>query len=118
MKTDNGGDCMTIYVKETWDLKPEKAAEFIKFLERWKKLVKERPELFEGLKSWNSYEAVMGTTFQGMNLWEYENMAEMEKSSSKFYTDPTLVKLVTELWTYLIPGTHREEVWKPVMKIK
>ncbi len=77
---------MTILVKETWDLKPEKAAEFYKFLERWKKLVKERPELFDELKSWNSHETILGTTFQGMNLWEYESMADMEKHHKKFYT--------------------------------
>jgi hypothetical protein len=41
------GDSMTIYVKETYILKPEKAAEFYKFFERFKKLVKERPDLIE-----------------------------------------------------------------------
>ncbi len=109
---------MTIILVETWDVKPEKVVEFKSFLERMKKLVKERPELFEEVKSWDSYETVTGTTFQGMNLWEYDNMTEWEKSSNKFYTDPQLGKLLSELWTYLIPGTHREEVWKPVMKLK
>jgi len=109
---------MTIFVKETWDLKPEKVGDFYKFLERWKKIIRDRPDLFEELKSWESYEAITGTTFKGMNLWQYENMAEWEKHSSKFYSDPTLVKMVTELWTYLIPGTHKEEIWKPVMKLK
>jgi hypothetical protein len=109
---------MTIISKETWDLKPEKAAEFRKYLERWQKLVKDRPELFKEIKSWNSYDTVMGTTFQGMNLWEFENFTEMEKHQKKFYTDPTLVKMVNELWTYLVPGSHRLEVWQPVIKLK
>ena len=109
---------MTIYVKETYILKPEKAAEFYKFFERFKKLVEERPDLFEEVKSWNSYGAYIGTTFQGMDLWEWGNMADMEKSYAKFDADPTLVKFVNEFWTYVVPGTHREEIWKPVLKLK
>ena len=39
----------------------------------------DRPELFEEIKSRNRHDTVMGTTFQGMNLWEFENFTEMEK---------------------------------------
>jgi hypothetical protein len=109
---------MTIISRETWNLKPEKAAEFYGYLERWKKLVHDRPDLFEEIKSWDSYQTVMGTTFQCMNLWEFEDFTEMEKHQKKFYTDPTLTKYVTELWTFVQPGTHRLEVWRPVIKLK
>ena len=48
-----------------------------------------------------------------MDLWEWGSMADMEKSYAKFDADPTLVKFVTEFWTYVVPGPHREEIWKP-----
>ena len=109
---------MSIFAVETWNLKPEKVNEFNSFLERWKKLVKDRPELFEELKSWNSYMTIFGTTHSCMNLWEYDSISDIEKHTANFGTDPQLKELVTELWTYLVPGTHREEIWRHVIKLK
>ena len=109
---------MSIFVVETWSLRTEKLKEFNSFLERWKKLVKERPELFEEVKSWNSYMTMFGTTNSGMNLWEYNSIGDIEKHMAKFGSDPELRELVTELWTYLVPGSHREEIWRHAIKLK
>jgi hypothetical protein len=110
---------MTIYVIETWVLKPEKQVEFyLVYAEKWKKLIKEKPELFEEIKSWNGYEATFGTTYSGMNLQEYETMADLEKSMKKLKSEPVVRELFSELWTYLLPGSHREEIWRPVAKLK
>ena len=62
-------------------MRAEKLEEFNSFLERWKKLVKEKPELFEEIKSWNSYGVILGKTHSGMNLWEYDSISDFEKSN-------------------------------------
>jgi hypothetical protein len=109
---------MVIYVVETWVLRPERLEDFPAFLEKWKKIMKEKKHLFKELKSWNIYSTMFGTSHSGMGIWEYESMADLEKSMSPFHSDPDVKKLVDELWTFVLPGTHREEIWKPTAQMK
>lgn len=109
---------MTIYIFQTYVLKPEKHAEFYVYAEKWKKWIKENPELFEEIRSWSSYEAVIGTTYNGMTIQEYDSMAELEKSMKKLQSDKKARELFSELWTYIVPGCHREEIWRPAVILK
>ncbi len=46
---------MTVIVKETYSIKAEKNDEFYHYLERFKKLIYDKPDLFKEVKSWNTY---------------------------------------------------------------
>ena len=109
---------LSIFVVEKWNLRPEKLHEYNTFLAKWKKLVEKRPELFEEIKSWNSYMTIIGTSHSCMNLWEYERFSDIEKHMAKYGTDTELKEFVSELWTYLLPGSHRDEIWRHVTKLK
>jgi len=105
-------------VVETWNLKPDKLEDFDSFIERWKNLVNERPDLFEELRSWNSYRLVVGPNHSGMSLWEFDSVDDREKFRKKLRSEPELIELVSELGDYFVPDSHQEDMWRPVLKLK
>jgi hypothetical protein len=105
-------------VVETWNLKPDKLEDFESFFQRWKNLVNERPDLFEEIRSWNSYRLVKGPEHSGMSLWEFDSVEDREKFRKKLRSDPELIELVSELGDYFDPDNHQEDMWRPVLKLK
>lgn len=109
---------MTVLVVETWNLRPDKIEEFDSFLERWKNLIDERPDLFEELKAWNSYRPMFSAEPSGMNLWEFDSIDDREKFRKKLGSEEVLIELVSELGDYIVSGSHNEDMWGPVLKLK
>lgn len=108
---------MTVFVVETYVIKPEKQAEFVTYKEKWKKFFafREKPEFFREVKSHKLFAQVLGGNYGGyVEMWEFENLADCEKFSNKLMQSDYMTKLYPEFASLIVPATHVMNTWNSV----
>ena len=106
---------MTILVVEKWVVKPEKQEEHMKVMQKFRKFIKDNPELFKEIKSVKEYTQMFGG-ISGMCIWliEYDSLADYEKNHTRMDKDEDVKKLTQE-WNALIdPATVSVDIWGPM----
>ena len=106
---------MSVFVVETYVVKAEKRAEFTPLLNEFLKYKKDHAQLFGGLKSWKLYKQDFGA-IAGMyiEVWEYENMADMEKINQRIFEDEGMKKIQSAFHQLIEPATFSVNIWSPV----
>jgi hypothetical protein len=106
---------MSIFVVETYVVKAEKRAEFTPLLNKFLKFKKSHSKLFSGVKSWKLYKQDFGAV-AGMyvEVWEYENMAEMEKINRRIFEDAGMKKIQSAFLQLIEPATFSINIWSQV----
>ena len=107
---------MSIFIVDTHVVRPEKQGEYKSFLKRFRRYMKQHPETFKGVKSWKVFAQMFGGTAGGyVQLWEFDNMAEVEKSLAKMFRDKGFLEIKQEFDRLIEPVTHSWSVWDSVM---
>ncbi len=110
---------MTIFMVETYVIKPEKQAEFTAYKEKWKKFFaykENRPQLFKEVKSYKMFAQMLGGNWGGfVEMWEFENLADLEKCFNKVMRSDYMTKLYPEFARLLVPATYSMNIWNSVM---
>ena len=107
---------MAVFVVEAYVVKPEKQAEFMAYKKKWKKffVFKEKPLLKE-VKSHRLFAQLFGGNFDGyVELWEFENLADVEKFFNKMMKSDYMTKLAPEFVSLVVPGTRSMSIWSSV----
>ena len=106
---------MSVFVVETYVVKEEKRDDFTPALNGFLEFKKTRTELFMGLKSWKLYKQEYGA-ISGMyiEMWEYENMVEMETISSRIFSDDGMKKISKGFHKLVEPATFSASIWNSV----
>jgi lipopolysaccharide/colanic/teichoic acid biosynthesis glycosyltransferase len=106
---------MTIFLVERFVVKPDKLAEFPTLVNKWKAMVKSRPELFKEMKSYKIYSDQLGGNWGG-GTWmtEVESLAELEKAFNKVMGDKEYMTHMEEWYALIVLGTYSISVWSPV----
>lgn len=83
-------------------------------MRKFRKFIKDKPELFKGMKSVKEYIQIFGGT-NGMNIWliEYNSLADYEKESARMQKDEGAQKLNNEWQALIDPVTVSVDVWRP-----
>jgi len=107
---------MTVFIVETYVVKPGKQEEFMSLLQRILRYKKENPERFKEMKS----KKIFSQTFGGVSgryieMNEFDNMADAEKYIARVSKDKGFMKLYQEAKLLLVPATYSENVWNAVM---
>ena len=77
---------MSVFIVDTHVVRPENQGEYTSLMKRVRKYMKENPETFRGLKSWKVFAQMFGGIAGGhVQLWEFNNMADIEKSLTKMF---------------------------------
>jgi len=109
---------MTVFVVETYVIKPEKQAEFVAYKEKWKKFFaykENRPQLFEGVKSYKIFSQMLGGNWGGyVEMWEFENLAELEKFFNRVMQSDYMTTLYPEFASLIVPATYSMNIWNSV----
>jgi len=108
---------MTVFVVETYVIKPEKQAEFKAYKEKWKKFFafREKPELFKEVKSHKLFAQFLGGNYGGyVEMWEFENLADAEKFNNKVLQSDYMTKLYPEFASLIVPATYSMNAWNSV----
>jgi len=106
---------MTVFVVETYVVKPEKQVEFKSLLQRFLKYMKKNPTLFKEMKSWKLFTQTFGTISGAyVELVEYNSLAEHEKCHTRLLKDKGFMKLYEEAMTLIDTTTFSMSAWEPV----
>jgi len=108
---------MTIFVVETYMVKPEKQNEFMPMWKKMLKLAKENPKIFK-FKSGKLFTQAFGGVYGTyVSMFEYASLADMEKEMTMGMKDEKLMKLMQEFMQFIVPGTYTTNIWNFVMNV-
>jgi hypothetical protein len=108
---------MTVFLVETYVVKPEKQAELVPLYQKFIKIMEVKKGKFKEVKSFKLYSQWFGTVGGYIGIWEFTNMADCEKWSNNAEADEELMKPYQEfLNSVLVPGTYSTHVWRNVME--
>jgi len=104
---------MTIFVVETYVVKPGKQRELISLLQRMREYKEKNPEGFKEMKSKRIFSQMFGGVSGGyVELNEFDSVADAEKYIARMYKDEGYMKLLQEALQLVVPATYSLNVWK------
>ena len=107
---------MGVFIVDTHVVKPEKQEQYASLMRRVRKYMKENPETFKEVKSLKVFAQMFGGIAGGyVQLWEYDNMADIEKSLTKMFKDKGFIEIEQEGNRLIEPTTHSWNVWNSVL---
>jgi len=110
---------MTVFLVETYVIKPETQAEFAAYKKKWKKFFAYKEghlQRFKEVKSYKILAQMLGGNWGGyVEMWEFENLAELEKWMSKIMKSDYMTKLAPEFASLEVPASRSMNIWNPVM---
>jgi hypothetical protein len=106
---------MSIIMVETYVVHAEKSTEFTTLLNEFLKFKQAHPQLFKGVRSWKLYKQEYGQP-AGMyiEMWEYENLAQLEETNSRIFSDEGMKKISTAFHKLVEPATFSAAIWSEV----
>ena len=111
-----GGEKITVFIVETYVVKPGKQGELMTLLKRIAEYKKENPEKFKEMKSKKIFSQMFGGISGGfIEMIEFDNMVDAEKYMAREEKDEEFMKLYQEAMLLLVPATYSMNVWKSVM---
>jgi len=116
MVRTEGGDKMTVFMVETYIIKPDKLGEFTAFIKKFETWMKKHPELFKEVKSHKLFSHLLGGNWGGfVEMWEAKSLADIEKVFNRVMQDKEyMTKIYPEVMALVVPGTHSINIWNPV----
>jgi len=106
---------MTIFMVETYVVRPEKLAEFTSYKKKLSQWMKKRPELFKEVKSYRMFAHMLGGNWGGyVEMWEFENLADCEKCYSRVLQSEYKTTHQPEFLALVAPATYSINIWNPV----
>ena len=106
---------MTIFSVETFIVKPDKLGEFPAVLKKFETWMKKHPDLFKEVKSVKVFSHMLGGNWGGyVQMWEYENFADFEKSMNKSMKSDFMTKLNAEFASLIVAGSYSSMIWNSV----
>ena len=104
---------MTVFLVENYVIKPDKQLEFLAYKEKWKKFF---APLLKELKSYKMFAQMFGGNYGGyVEMWEFENLADLEKFFSKVMKSDYMKKFYPEFASLIVPGAYSMSIWNSVM---
>jgi len=107
---------MTVFMVETYVVKPEKQTEFTAWLKKYFTWIEKHPQLFKEVKSHKMFAQVFGGNWGGyVEMWEFENSADCEKCMNRAMQDKEFMTIIhVEFAAFVVPATHSISIWNPV----
>ena len=107
---------MSVFMVWMYVVKSEKQGEFMSLVQKLTKYMKENPEKFKEVKSWEFFTQMFGGISGGyVDMIEFENMAEIEKWRSRMLSkDEGLMKMYQKFMLLIDPATFSMNIWTSV----
>jgi hypothetical protein len=107
---------MTVFLVDTYIIKPDKLSEFTAFLKKYIERIKKRPDLTKEVKSHKIFSYMLGGKGGGyVEMWEFENLAEYEKCFNGIMQDKEFTTTLNlEMARLIVPASESIEIWNSV----
>ena len=104
---------MTIFVVETYVVKPGKQGELMSLLQRMREYKEKNPGGFKEMKSKRLFSQMFGGVAGGyVELNEFDSLADAETYFARTAKDEGFMKLYQEALQLVVPATYFLNVWK------
>jgi hypothetical protein len=103
---------------EKYVIKSDKIQEFSEYIKKYSQwLERSRPRLYKEVKSHRMLSQMFGDHYcMQMEIWEYESLSDLEKTWKRIQEDRELNTQVFPMFaTYMVPGSHKIEIWNQVL---
>ncbi len=105
---------MTIFLVETYVVKPDKLGEFTALYKKFEAYMKKRKDLFKEVKSHKIFSHLMGGSWGGyVEMTEFENFVDPEKWMNRIMQSDYMKTLYPEFMSLEVPGKHTMNIWNP-----
>jgi hypothetical protein len=108
---------MAIFMIEKYVIKSEKLVEFSEYSKKYLAwLESRRATLYKEVKTHQMLSQMFGDHYcQQMEIWQYENLADLEKTWTRLMQDKELnTQVFPEFASFMVPGSHKIEIYNPV----
>ena len=106
---------MSVFLVETYVLKPEKQAELAAYKKKWRKFFgykDGRLLSFKEVKSHRMFSQLVGGNADGyVEMFEFESLAGLERFLSKLMKSGYMTKLYPVFIGLIVPGSRSTSVW-------
>ncbi len=109
---------MSVFFAETYTVSFEKMEQLTSLLKKATNLMKEKPEKFTGLKSYQAFSQLVGAFGGYVEIWEFESMNDIDALFKTMFSDEELKNIPKEFFTLVEPGTYSTQVWTSVTEHK
>ena len=107
---------MSVFIVETYVVKPEKQGEFMPLIQRFLDYRKANPNVFKETKSWKLFvQRFGGIAGAYVENWEFDTMADAEKCMTRMLKDKGFLKIYQEFMLLIDPATYSMKLWNAVM---
>jgi hypothetical protein len=112
MPSEKGGDKMTIFLAETYVIKPDKLEEFSTLFKKFETYMKKHPDLFKEVKSHKVFSQLLGGNWGGyVEMTEFENLTSFEKWMTRIMQSDYMKTIYPEFMSLEVPGKHSMNIW-------
>ena len=106
---------MNIVLVLTYVVQYEKRTEFQALINRFLKLKKANPKIFDGLKSWRLFKREYGGVAGSyVEMWEFKSMEEMDKVTATMMKNKEMKDIDTEFHKIIEYTTFTQSIWNSV----
>jgi hypothetical protein len=107
---------LTIWMVDSYVIRPDKLGEFPALLKKLKAFIKKRPELFKEARSVKFFSHMLGGTWGGyVEMYEFENLADFEKCFNRIMQDKEFMTTIyAEFTSRVVPGSESADIWNSV----
>jgi hypothetical protein len=107
---------MTIFLIDTYVIKPDKLSEFRAFLKKYIEWEKKRLDLTKEVKSHKIFSHMIGGKWGGyVEMWEVENLADLEKFMTRAMQDEEFLSTIYPEFAKLsVPASESMDIWNSV----
>ena len=109
------GEGMSIFLVETYVVRPEKLSEFDPALKEFLKFKETHRELFKGLRSWKLFQQEYGgISHMYVEMWEFDSLAGMEAFNARISSDEGMKRIGQEFHQLVESTSASASIWHPV----
>lgn len=106
---------MTVFMVETYVIKPEKEAEFKAMLKKFFAYKEKHPQLFKEVKSYKIFSHLLGGKWGGyVEMSEFDNLADFEKWINRLMQSDFMTTIYSGFMALVVPATDSISIWNPV----
>jgi hypothetical protein len=104
---------MTVFIVETYVVKPDKLGEAAAFFKKFLAWMKERSDLFKEVKSLKLFSNMSGVVGY-VDMLEFDSLADLEKWTNRYYGYKEALAWHAEWLALIVPGTWSVNIWTAV----
>ncbi len=107
---------MSVFVVQTYFVKPEKREKYMTLWRRWLKYMKENPEKVKEIRSVKLFTQTFGSISGAyVAVREFDSLADYERCHTRLLKDEEFMKLYQKVMLLIDPDTLSMNVWNSVM---